>query len=296
MPQPRSLRKRSGTDDFIMDVRALHGKTALVTGAASGIGKATALALARRGANLVLCDVDEPGLETTAESIRGLGREVFYRRVDVASRHEMRAFAEAVHQRVAAVDILINNAGVGLGASFRDTPLEDWDWIIGINLMGVIHGCHFFVPPMIARGQGGHVVNVSSAAGYVATEPLCAYSTTKFAVLGFSEALRDELERYAIGVTAVCPGIINTPITRTARLRGPGATEEARRRMVAFYERRNYTPERVAENILKAIQRNRAVAPISPEAWAMYYLKRLSPALLRKMNRWLARLAGNSGR
>lgn len=279
-----------------MDVRALHGKTALVTGAASGIGKATALALARRGANLVLCDVDEPGLETTAESIRGLGREVFYRRVDVASRHEMRAFAEAVHQRVAAVDILINNAGVGLGASFRDTPLEDWDWIIGINLMGVIHGCHFFVPPMIARGQGGHVVNVSSAAGYVATEPLCAYSTTKFAVLGFSEALRDELERYAIGVTAVCPGIINTPITRTARLRGPGATEEARRRMVAFYERRNYTPERVAENILKAIQRNRAVAPISPEAWAMYYLKRLSPALLRKMNRWLARLAGNSGR
>lgn len=279
-----------------MDVRALHGKTALVTGAASGIGKATALALARRGANLVLCDVDEPGLETTAESIRGLGREVFYRRVDVASRHEMRAFAEAVHQRVAAVDILINNAGVGLGASFRDTPLEDWDWIIGINLMGVIHGCHFFVPPMIARGQGGHVVTVSSAAGYVATEPLCAYSTTKFAVLGFSEALRDELERYAIGVTAVCPGIINTPITRTARLRGPGATEEARRRMVAFYERRNYTPERVAENILKAIQRNRAVAPISPEAWAMYYLKRLSPALLRKMNRWLARLAGNSGR
>lgn len=279
-----------------MDVRTLHGKTALVTGAASGIGKATALALARRGANLALCDVDEPGLEATAESIRALGREVFCRRVDVASRHEMRAFAEAVHQRVSAVDILINNAGVGLGASFRDTPLEDWDWIIGINLMGVIHGCHFFVPPMIARGQGGHVVNVSSAAGYVATEPLCAYSTTKFAVLGFSEALRDELERYAIGVTAVCPGIINTPITRTARLRGPGATEEARRRMVAFYERRNYTPERVAENILKAIQRNRAVAPISPEAWAMYYLKRLSPALLRKMNRWLARLAGNSGK
>ncbi|GIW56696.1 MAG: hypothetical protein KatS3mg082_3100 [Nitrospiraceae bacterium] len=279
-----------------MDVRNLQGKTALVTGAASGIGKATALAFARRGANLVLCDVDERGLDATAEAIRALGREVFYQRVDVASRHDMRRFAEAVHERLPAVDILMNNAGVGLGASFRDTTLEDWDWIVGINLMGVVHGCHFFLPPMIARGQGGHVINVSSAAGYVATEPLCAYATTKFAVLGFSEALREELERYGIGVTAVCPGIINTPITRTARLRGPAATEEARQRMVAFYERRNYSPERVAENILKAVQRNRAVAPISPEAWLMYYLKRLSPALLRSINRWLARAAGAPAR
>lgn len=279
-----------------MDVRNLAGKTALVTGAASGIGRATAVALARRGANLVLCDVNEAGLKSTATTIQELGRNVLYQRVDVASRSEMQDFAHWVHTQVPALDILINNAGVGLGASFRDTMLEDWDWILGINLMGVVHGCHFFLPPMIARGQGGHVVNVSSAAGYVATEPLCAYATTKFAVLGLSEALREELERFGIGVTAVCPGIINTPITRTARLRGPGATAEARERMVAFYERRNYTPERVAENILKAIQRNRAVAPISPEAWLLYYLKRLSPALLRRFNRWLARMAQANAR
>jgi NAD(P)-dependent dehydrogenase (short-subunit alcohol dehydrogenase family) len=275
-----------------MDVRDLHGKTALVTGAASGIGKATALALAKRGADLVVCDVDETGLAATAAAIEALGRNVFFRRVDVASRAQMQEFAAAVHERVPAVDLLINNAGVGLGASFRDTTLEDWDWIVSINLMGVVHGCHFFLPPMIARGRGGHVVNVSSAAGYVATEPLCAYATTKFAVLGLSEALREELERHRIGVTAVCPGIINTPITRTARLRGPAATPEARAQMVAFYERRNYPPERVAENILKAVQRNRAVAPISPEAWFLYYVKRLSPALLRVLNRWLARAAG----
>jgi NAD(P)-dependent dehydrogenase (short-subunit alcohol dehydrogenase family) len=275
-----------------MDVRDLHGKTALVTGAASGIGKATALALAKRGADLVVCDVDETGLAATAAAIEALGRNVFFRRVDVASRAQMQEFAAAVHERVPAVDLLINNAGVGLGASFRDTTLEDWDWIVSINLMGVVHGCHFFLPPMIARGHGGHVVNVSSAAGYVATEPLCAYATTKFAVLGLSEALREELERHRIGVTAVCPGIINTPITRTARLRGPAATPEARAQMVAFYERRNYPPERVAENILKAVQRNRAVAPISPEAWFLYYVKRLSPALLRVLNRWLARAAG----
>lgn len=275
-----------------MDVRDLHGKTALVTGAASGIGKATALALAKRGADLVVCDVDETGLAATAAAIEALGRNVFFRRVDVASRAQMQEFAAAVHEGVPAVDLLINSAGVGLGASFRDTTLEDWDWIVSINLMGVVHGCHFFLPPMIARGHGGHVVNVSSAAGYVATEPLCAYATTKFAVLGLSEALREELERHRIGVTAVCPGIINTPITRTARLRGPAATPEARAQMVAFYERRNYPPERVAENILKAVQRNRAVAPISPEAWFLYYVKRLSPALLRVLNRWLARAAG----
>src|SRR5262249_18395079 len=155
-------------------------------------------------------------------------------------RHEMREFAAAVHERAAAVDIVMNNAGVGLGAGFLHTPLDDWDWIIGINLMGVVHGCHFFLPPMVARRQGGHVVNVSSAAAFTATEALSAYSTTKFGVLGLSEALRDELTPHGIGVTAVCPGIINTAITGSSRLRGPTATDAARRRMIEVYQRRNY--------------------------------------------------------
>jgi NAD(P)-dependent dehydrogenase (short-subunit alcohol dehydrogenase family) len=192
----------------------------------------------------------------------------------------MRSFAEAVHHEVEAVDVLMNNAGVGLGAGTLHTSLEDWRWIVGINLWGVIHGCHFFVPPMVKRGRGGHVVNVSSAAGYVATEPLAAYATTKFAVFGLSEAMRQELRPHRIGVTTVCPGIINTPITASSPLRGPEATPEARAYMIDVYRRRNYTPERVAENVMKAIARNRAVAPISPEAWAMYLLKRLSPGLV----------------
>jgi NADP-dependent 3-hydroxy acid dehydrogenase YdfG len=128
-----------------------------------------------RGANLAICDVDEAGLAETAARVRTLGREVLAQRVDVASRHEMRDFATAVHAQVAAVDILMNNAGVGLGASFLDTPLEDWDWITSINLMGVVHGCHFFLPPMVARRRGGHVINVSSAAAFAATEALSAY-------------------------------------------------------------------------------------------------------------------------
>lgn len=271
-----------------MDVQNLSGKTVLVTGAASGIGKQTTLEFARRGANVAICDANEEGLKQAEAECRSLGRDVVARRVDVANREEMRAFAELVHSRVEAVDILMNNAGVGLGAGFLDTSLEDWDWIVGINLLGVVYGCHFFIPPMVRRGQGGYVVNVSSAAGFMATEPLSAYSTTKFAVFGLSEALRDELLPQRIGVTTVCPGIINTAITQTSLLRGPHATAAARQRMVAMYQRRNYGPERVAQNILRAIQRNRAVAPVTPEAWSLYFLKRLAPGLVARFNRMMA--------
>jgi NAD(P)-dependent dehydrogenase (short-subunit alcohol dehydrogenase family) len=271
-----------------MDVSHLGGKTALVTGAASGIGKATALAFAERGADLFLCDVNEEGLKQTEGAAQALGRRVWTRRVDVASPEEMESFADAVHREVEAVDILMNNAGVGLGASLQESRLEDWRWIIGINLWGVIHGLHYFVPKMVERGRGGHVVNVSSAAGYIASEPLIAYSTTKFAVLGLSEGLYEELRPHGIGVTAVCPGIINTPIVETGRFRGRSADPELRRRGAEFYRRRNYTPERVAKNVLKAIQKNRRVAPISPEAWVMYYLKRLAPGPTYAAMRWMA--------
>ncbi len=189
-----------------MDVRNLDGRTVLVTGAASGIGRATALACGRRGASLVLCDVNEAGLADTASQLRALGRAVLTRRVDVSKEGEMREFADVVHGEREAVDLLINNAGVGLGAGFLDTSLEDWEWILGINLRGVILGCHFFIPKMVARGRGGHVVNVSSMAALAPSETLSAYSTTKCAVLGLSEALADELGRHGIGVTAVCPG------------------------------------------------------------------------------------------
>jgi len=244
----------------------------LVTGAGSGIGRATSVLCARRGARLVICDVDERGLEATAAEARALGRDVVAERVDVSRRDEMRAFADAV----GAPDLLVNNAGVGLGGKFVDTTLEDWDWVVGINLMGVVHGCHFFVPKMIERG-GGHVVNLSSMAGYFASSLLSAYSTTKFGVLGLSEALRDELADHGIGVTAVCPGIVATGITRSSRLRGPDATDERRERVVRMYERRNYGPDRVARQILRAVERNRAVAPVTAESWAAYALKRATP-------------------
>jgi len=268
-------------------VRDFGGKTALVTGAASGIGRETALAFARAGADLVVCDVNDAGLEETASALRGLGRRVLARRVDVASRDDVQAFADAVHRDHEAVDVLVNNAGVGLGGGLLDTSLEDWEWVLGINLWGVIHGCHFFVPRMVARKRGGHVVNVSSAAGFLASAQLLAYSTTKFAVFGLSEALRQELHPHAIQVTTICPGIINTPITTSARMRGAVGTSEARTALIEMYRRRNYGPERVAASILKAVARNRSVVPVSPEAWGMYLLKRLSPGLMDRVNRAL---------
>jgi len=275
-----------------MDVRRLEGRWALVTGAASGIGRETALECARRGASLALCDLDEPGLEETAASARTLGREVLTRRVDVASAEEMAAFADAVHERTPGVDLLVNNAGVAIGGGMLVTSLEDWAWIRGVNLDGVVHGVHYFAPRMVERGAG-HVVIVSSMAGYAAAEGLAAYNTTKFAVLGLAEALADELRPRGVGVTAICPGLIDTPITRNVRLRGTWDNETERARMVDGYRRRGYTPDRVAKAILSAVQRNRVVAPVSPEAWTFYYLKRLAPGVVR----WLtARLGARARR
>lgn len=268
-----------------MDVTRLDGKLVLITGAGSGIGRATALACGRRGAALALCDINEAGLAATVETLRGMGCTVLSRRVDVARDEDMRAFADAVHAEFPAVDLLVNNAGVGLGGGFLDTSMQDWDWILGINLRGVILGCHYFLPKMVERGRGGHVVNVSSMAALAPSSILSAYATTKCAVLGLSEALVDELEPYGIGVTAICPGVIDTPIVEATVMRGPNATDEVREQMKDMYRKRGYSAERVADNLLVAVGRGRVTAPISPESWFAYILRRLSPALLHQFRK-----------
>jgi NAD(P)-dependent dehydrogenase (short-subunit alcohol dehydrogenase family) len=272
-----------------MKIRDLSGRVAVVTGAASGIGRETALALAERGAALAICDVNEAGLQQTAERIRQLGSRVLHVETDVSIADQMRNFAERTMAELGRVDVLVNNAGIGLGGFFVDLPIEEWDTIIGINLKGVVHGCHFFVPRMIEAGRGGHVVNIASMAGYVAAPGMTAYTATKFAVIGFSEALRSELDGHGIGVTAVCPGVINTPIVRTSHMYGAAATPEGQEKGAEMFARRNYGPDRVARGILNAIQKNRAVAPISPEAWTGYWLKRLFPWIVAGLGRLVAR-------
>ncbi|UQA58930.1 SDR family NAD(P)-dependent oxidoreductase [Polyangium aurulentum] len=260
------------------------GKVALVTGAGSGIGRATALALARAGADLVLCDISEESVCATADAIRALGRKALARRVDVSSRDAMAAFADEVHAQHAGVDLLVNNAGVAVSGGLLDTSLDDWAWQLGVNVMGVVHGCHFFVPRMVERGRGGHVVNIASLAGLAGSRTLVAYCTSKFAVVGLSEALRDELKHHRIGVTAICPGFVRTNISAAGRLRGvfaePAARARAEQRLA-----NGLPPERVAELILKAIGTNIAVLPVAPEAWVIYALKRLSPTLLEAVTR-----------
>jgi NAD(P)-dependent dehydrogenase (short-subunit alcohol dehydrogenase family) len=280
-----------------MNTRDLTRKTALVTGAGSGIGRATALLMASRGADLVICDLDRERLERTASEARATGRKVLARHLDVADRAAMEDFAAEVHGEVEAVDLLMNNAGVGMGARLLDMSLDDWSWIVGVNLFGVIHGCHFFIPPMVRRGRGGHVINMSSAAGYTPIPASIAYGTTKFGVLGLSEGLRAELTPFGIGVTAVCPGFIDTDIVTSARLRGVAAEPENYRRTKEFYRRRNYGPERVARRILRAVHKNRLVLPVTVEAWAMYCLMRTFPGVLRSLNAAIARrqLADRSG-
>lgn len=258
------------------------GKKILVTGAGSGIGRATAFLLAENRAHLILCDLNAEAVARTAALAEGLGASTETHVVDVSDWDDMQALADKVHKAHGALDILVNNAGVGLGGSFLSTPVEDWHWVLGINLMGVVHGCKLFLPAMIERGHG-HVVNTASMAGYYAAPDMTAYSASKHAVMGLSESLRAEMAEHGIGVSAICPGIINTNIVSAGRMNG--ATGAAQGKIAELYRRRNYGPELVAEAIVSAIENNRAVTPVSPEAWLMYGAKRFAPGLLDRMSR-----------
>src|SRR5260221_631029 len=184
-------------------MKALEDKVVVITGAASGIGRATACAFARERAKLVLCDKNEEGLRALEREIASSVSHLEWRVVDVASKDEMRAFADDVHARFDAVDVIVNNAGVGQSGGMLDTSLEDWEWVLGVNLWGVIHGCHFFVPKMVARGSGGHVVNVSSVFGFFAPPGAVGYCTAKVGVFGLSESLSGELQPHSIGVSTI---------------------------------------------------------------------------------------------
>ena len=254
----------------------------LITGAGSGIGRATALQLAEYGPHLILCDLNSDAVERAATLAGGLGATVETHVVDVSDWDDMQALSSKVHKTHGALDILVNNAGVGLGGDFLSTPIEDWQWVIGINLMGVVHGCKLFAPAMVAQRRG-HIVNIASAAGYYAAPDMTAYSASKHAVMGLSESLRAEMAAYNIGVSAICPGVINTNIVSAGRMHG--ATGAAQDKIAALYRKRNYGPELVAHAILNAIDHNRAVTPVSPEAWAMYGAKRFTPGLLDWMGR-----------
>lgn len=264
------------------------GQLVLVTGAGSGIGRATAYAFAEAGARVVAVDRDAEAAGRTAEMSRLIGApDAWAETVDVSDEQAMEKLAEKVATEYGVVDVLVNNAGIGLSGSFFDTTPEDWKKVLDVNLWGVIHGCRLFGKQMTERGQGGHIVNTASAAAYQPSKALPAYSTSKAAVLMLSECLRAELAGQDIGVTAICPGFVNTSITSTAHFAGVDADEEKRRqkKSARLYGLRNYPPEKVADAILRAVVRGDAVVPVTPEARGAYLMSRFTPKALRRIAR-----------
>ena len=235
----------------------LRGKTAVVTGGASGIGRALALRLAREGANVVVADLDTDGMEAVAAEGRGLGVKALAVRTDVSDLAQMEALAGRAFETFGAVHVLCNNAGVAIWGGLESATHRDWQWVLAVNLWGVIHGIEAFVPRMIARGEPGHIVNTASMAGLIASKGLGVYNTSKYAVVGLSETLAKDLKPYRIGVSVLCPMGVETRIRQSERNR-PASLRNERAAAAEPVELigRSLPPETVADMVLAAIRAN----------------------------------------
>jgi NAD(P)-dependent dehydrogenase (short-subunit alcohol dehydrogenase family) len=235
----------------------LRGKTSVVTGGASGIGRALALRFAREGANVVVADLDATGMEAVAAETRGLGVKALTVRTDVSELAQVEALAARSFETFGAVHVLCNNAGVAAWGGLESASHRDWQWVLGVNLWGVIHGVEAFVPRMIARGEPAHIVNTASMAGLVASKGLGVYNTSKYAVVGLSETLAKDLKPYRIGVSVLCPMGVETRIRESERNR-PAALRNDRAgggepvELIGRY----LAPDAVADMVLGAIRSN----------------------------------------
>lgn len=257
--------------------QAFAGRRCLVTGAASGIGRATALRLAEQGAELYLTDRDSDGLERTVAEARALGAQVpEHRALDIADYEQVAAFGAAVHAAHPSMDVVLNIAGVSAWGTVDRLSHDQWHKMIAINLMGPIHVIETFVPPMVAARRGGHLVNVSSAAGLVALPWHAAYSASKYGLRGLSEVLRFDLARHRIGVSVVVPGAVNTPLVNTVEIAGVDREDPKVARWVRRFTGHAVSPERAADKILAGVAKNRYLVYTSPDIRALYAFKRFA--------------------
>ncbi|MES2641312.1 MAG: SDR family NAD(P)-dependent oxidoreductase [Myxococcota bacterium] len=255
-----------------MDVR---GRVAVVTGAAGGIGAATAAALAARGARLVLADVDAVGLERVGAAVGALS----VHRVDVSDAAAVSALAEEVGRRHGGAHVLVNNAGVTVLGTFEEHDAADWARVMGVNFNGVLNGCRAFLPQLRGHDRGW-IVNISSLFGLVGVPGQTAYCASKYAVRGLSEALYEELRGGPVGLSVVHPGGVKTRIVEDARLAANAPADDATLgRLKTFFQRRAAPPDRVADAIVAAITAERHRVLVCPETTALDLLRRLSPGL-----------------
>jgi NAD(P)-dependent dehydrogenase (short-subunit alcohol dehydrogenase family)/pimeloyl-ACP methyl ester carboxylesterase len=260
-----------------------------VTGAGSGIGRETALAFACEGAELVISDIDEATVKETAAQIAARGGVAHPYPLDVSDADAVERFAERVSAEHGVPDIVVNNAGVGHAGLFLNTPRDEFDRVLAINFGGVVNCCRSFGRRLVDRGTGGHIVNISSMAAYSPQQSMNAYATSKAAVFMFGDCLRAELDRAGVGLTTVCPGMINTNIVHTTRFDVPAGKQakvEARRAQLekAFAARR-YGPDKVAKAIVSAVKKNKPIRPVAPEAYFVYGVAHLLPQAMRSSAR-----------
>jgi NAD(P)-dependent dehydrogenase (short-subunit alcohol dehydrogenase family)/pimeloyl-ACP methyl ester carboxylesterase len=262
-----------------------------VTGAGSGIGRETAYAFAREGAELVVSDIDEAAVKETAAEITARGGIAHSYVLDVSDTDAVEDFAERVSAEHGVPDIVVNNAGIGQAGQFLDTPAEQFDRVLDVNLGGVVNGSRAFGRRLVERGTGGHIVNVSSMAAYAPFQSLNAYCTSKAATFMFSDCLRAELDAADVGLTTICPGLIDTNIINTTRFDAPTGKQDEqvdgrRGQLGKMFALRRYGPDKVADAILSSVQKNKPIRLVAPEAYALYGVSRLLPQALRSTARF----------
>ena len=235
----------------------LSGRVAVVTGAASGIGAGIARACAEAGLHVVLADIEAAPAERLADELSDAGVRTLARKTNVRDAADVEALADASFEHFGAVHLLFNNAGVAQGGALREFTNADWDWLLGVNLYGVIHGCRSFAARWIERSQPAHIVNTASIGGFLSGPFLGMYTTTKFAVVGYSEALAVELAGHGIGVSALCPGLVNTNLGAASRNR-PSALGRAPDRLEGLTEQMasGLDPLEVGRHALRGVREN----------------------------------------
>jgi len=260
------------------------GRHLLITGAGGGIGRQTALAFAREGADVIVSDINEQAAQETAALVRELGVEATVFVANVADRDDWDRLAQFVDDEAGPVDLIINNAGIGMAGEQLEMTREAWDRVLGINLGGLIEGSRLFGSRLVARRSPGHIVNVVSASAFAPTRMFPAYAVSKAAALMQTESLRAELAEHKIGVTAACPGFVDTGIAQATEYVGASDADQKARRNNAdtMYKRRAFTPEQVAKSILKAVLKNKPIALIGSEAYVIRFVQRFLPGLGRQ--------------